>query len=347
MELWPQFEARKREHLREALREEHQATQSQALDSIHLHHDALPELDRGEVRLGSLSLGKSMETPFFISGMTAGHADAPRLNRIFAAACEKRGWVFGLGSLRRDLTGGAPLEDWKIFREEFPKLEVLANLGVTQLPEIDESRLDGLLRDLRPHALVLHANALQECIQPEGTPRFRGVVARIRHLAQSISVPLVLKETGSGFSARTLKKLRGSGIRAIDVSGLGGTHWGRIEGARAPEGSFAKQASRTFASWGETTVDSVLAMKQELPETEIWASGGVRSGLDAAKLIALGAGRVGYAKSALVAALDGAEALDAWMALQEHELSLALFLTGSAHPADLRGQEGAWTRARN
>jgi len=182
-------------------------------------------------------------------------------------------------------------------------------------------------------------NALQEVIQPEGTPTFTGGIKALRALATRLSVPLILKETGCGFSPRTLEKIRGLKLAAVDVSGLGGTHWGRIEGVRAERGgdSLRARTAETFANWGVTTVESVRAAAKILPKsTEIWASGGVRTGLDAAKFISLGATRVGFAKPALEAALLGERELAVWMETVEFELRTALFCAGYRTPAALR-----------
>ena len=159
----------------------------------------------------------------------------------------------------------------------------------------------------------------------------------LRSLCRDLGVPVVLKETGCGFSQATLYRVSRIGLSAIDVSGLGGTHWGRIEGARADVGSIQSIAATTFAQWGESTVNSVRAAVKVLPSSvEIWASGGVRSGLDAAKLLALGAHRVGFAKPALEAALQGLEALEFWMQTREFELKVAMFCSGAATCQELR-----------
>ncbi|MEO7241346.1 MAG: alpha-hydroxy-acid oxidizing protein, partial [Variovorax sp.] len=203
--------------------------------------------------------------------------------------------------------------------------------------------LRGLVDALEAQALVVHVNPLQEALQPEGTPKFKGAFSALTQVVRDIGVPVILKETGCGFSASTLHRLRDTGLAALDVSGLGGTHWGRIEGARSPTGSPQAQAAATFAGWGEPTAESVLNAVRELQATtEVWASGGVRSGLDAAKLIALGASQVGFAQPALEAALSGAKALDDWMSAREYELRVALFCTGCERPSALRQKEGVW-----
>jgi isopentenyl-diphosphate delta-isomerase len=340
-----QFEARKREHIQHSLDSAHQAQGLSGLDQIHLVHDALPELNLDEVRIHTKCLGKDLATPFYVAGMTAGHPDAVQINRLLALACQERGWAMGVGSQRRDLEmeSGSFLDHWKKLREEVPHLVLFGNIGLAQLIHAPIHKIRRLVEELGAQALAVHVNALQEAIQPEGTPSFRGGLEALRFYCRELGFPVVLKETGCGFSRATLERLADIGLSAVDVSGLGGTHWGRIEGARAEKNSVHAQASATFANWGESTVSSVQSAAAVLPAgVEIWASGGVRSGLDSGKLIALGAHRVGYAKPALEAALAGPEQLRIWMETQEAELKIALFCTGSAHCQALRKKEGVW-----
>lgn len=355
-----EFEGRKREHLRHALNSDHQATGLAGLEQVRLHHEALPELDLDEVSIANDPGWLGASSPFYVCGMTAGHARAPELNRVLARACAQMGWALGVGSQRRELEGGAEIDAWQALRAEAPGVALLANIGLTQAITAPVARLRELIERLGARALAVHANALQEAIQPEGTPRFRGGFAALRKLRRELGCPIVLKETGCGFSRATLERLRELDLAAIDVSGLGGTHWGRIEGARAEPGSPAAEAAATFADWGVPTVESTVhaARAFEGRPTEIWASGGVRTGLDAAKLIALGADRVGFAKPALEAALAGLNAQDGaesaapeaglsaapeaplvrWMRAREHELKIALFCTGSRSPRELLGK---------
>jgi isopentenyl-diphosphate delta-isomerase len=356
------FESRKRDHLRMALDSQNQAQRLSlgdltGFEDLVLRHEALPELNFDDVSIASTSLGQSVRTPFYVAGMTAGHADAPALNRVLARAAHRRGWAFGVGSQRRELeradSGSADHKEWALLRAETPGLRMIANLGIAQLIECAQADVDIVLqlRDaLEAHAVAIHLNGLQEVLQPEGTPRFRGGLGAIERAVRALgNTPLVIKETGCGVSGATAQRLFSIGVRAIDVSGLGGTHWGRIEGARAAAlstppsqpasvssatgapGVIQAQAAVTFKNWGLSTV---MSLRDVLPHAsgaqEVWASGGVRSGLDAAKALALGATQVGYAKPALEAALQGEEALDQWMTLQEFELRTALFCTGVA-----------------
>ncbi len=339
-----QFETRKQSHLEIALRPEVQAVESSALESLVLEHDALPEFNFADVNLATPflkgSAKRELATPFFVCGMTAGHASAASLNARLAAACASRGWIFGVGSQRRELDSSRPLIDgWSGLKSVSPNLVVLGNLGLAQAVFASTAAVQALARNAEADAFCIHLNALQETMQPEGTPDFKGGVAALRRLSTKLGVPLILKETGCGFSRRTLLKIRELRLAAVDVSGLGGTHWGRIEGVRAGRDGDAvrERAAETFANWGITTVDSVRMASKILPKSvEVWASGGVRSGLDAAKLIALGATRVGFAKPALEAALAGEAALMKWMESIEFELRTALFCTGVKTPTALR-----------
>jgi isopentenyl-diphosphate delta-isomerase len=345
-----QFEERKREHIQLALDTANQASGHSGLEQVHLYHEALPDLDFEEVTLDSVSLGKKTSTPFYIAAMTAGHADAPRLNMMLAKAAALRGWAMGVGSQRRELENPASptIDGWKQLRDEFPNLMLYGNLGVSQLIHATTKQVQALVESMNASGLMIHLNALQEVMQPEGTPQFKGALSALRRLSAELSVPVLLKETGCGFSEKTLKRVADTGIAGVDISGLGGTHWGRIEGARASEASIQREAAKTFANWGETTVNSVIAAKKSLPtKIEIWASGGVRTGLDAAKLIALGAHQVGFAKPALEAALQGEAELQQWMATREYELKVALFCTGSKNPNALRTQENLWKISGN
>ena len=339
------FEERKREHIEFALASESQASGHSGLGNVHLFHDALPDLDFSEITLASLRFGKPSPSPFFVAAITAGHDDSFRLNDTIAACAGRHQWVFGTGSLRREVESLDTywLDAWKDFRHRHPKLVIHANIGISQLLYVSFDNLKRVIDVLQAEALAVHLNPLQECLQTEGTPKFRGSLKALEKLCAQASYPVVLKETGSGFSKSTISKIADIGISAIDISGLGGTHWGRIEGSRAKRknvNDLKALASETFANWGESTVDSLVAVKECSPNNEVWASGGVRSGLDAAKLIALGARQVGYAQPILEAAIKGEEALDGWMEQQEFELKIALFCTNCNSPLTLQSKRG-------
>jgi isopentenyl-diphosphate delta-isomerase len=335
------FEARKAEHIEQSLDVKNQAVGLVGLNKIRLDHEALPELDFEQVSLQASVLGQAQKTPFLISSMTAGHAGANQINMCLAEACARRGWILAVGSQRRELFDEKSHSSWTELRERFPDLALIGNLGLSQVIRSSTKDIRQLLDNLGAKALFVHTNPLQEALQVEGTPQFAGGEDALRKLCEELGQPVILKEVGTGFSRRTLERLRTVPLGALDVSGLGGTHWGRIEGARADSKSLQYRAALTFADWGVPTWESLQeAMDLNLP-FEIWASGGVRSGLDAAKLLSGGAEVVGFAQPALEKAVLGVNELLMWMEQIEFETRVACFCTGSREPKELRGK---WTK---
>lgn len=243
----------------------------------------------------------------------------------------------GVGSQRRELTDPKAGKEWARLRKLAPKALFFSNVGIAQVITHSPAAILGLVENLEAVAIIVHLNALQESIQPEGNPQFKGGLQALELLVKASEIPVIVKETGCGFSPSTLARLASIGVSVIDVSGRGGTHWGKIEGGRAPRGSLHAKASVTFSQWGESTLDSLeAAAGLGKAGLKSGPAGGIRSGLDAAKAIAVGADKVGFAQPALLAAQKGDKAVEAWMEQMEFELRLALFCTGSATPKDLR-----------
>jgi len=343
------FSSRKRDHLRLALSKEVQAEGQSCFEKIRLQHNALPELDLARVSLATSTLGLQMRTPFLISSMTAGHLDSVNLNVRLASAAQARGWLMGVGSQRRELKDPEASKEWVSLRRVAPDARLLANVGLSQIIETDPDSVLRLVDSLGAVALIVHLNPLQEALQLEGTPKFGGGLRAIESLVKRLGqTPIVVKETGCGISEQVAEKLFSVGVTALDVSGFGGTHWGRVEGARSQTASGAEaqmkaQASQVFRNWGLSTVESLIAC-QRVPRKnhqEIWSSGGVRSGLDAVKSLVLGARVVGFAQPILSAALVSEDKLDELMSQIEFEARVALFCLGQA---DLNGIEmkGLW-----
>lgn len=333
---YSQFEKRKQDHITLALMETNQASELNAFDGLALIHEALPDLNFADITICSQRFGQIVDKPFIVSSMTAGHRDAININRNLIAACAESKWAMGVGSQRRELTDLDAGMEWKELRKHFPDVTLLSNLGIAQIIDTPIAKLQRLTEALRAQALIVHCNPLQEAIQPEGTPSFKGCWNALEHLVNKLSIPIIVKETGCGFSLPTLKRLNEIGVSAVDVSGLGGTHWGRIEGHRAAEGSLKQRAAITFRNWGVDTVQSVRNAVSFSPSFEVWGSGGVRHGLDAAKLFALGASTVGFAKPMLDVALQSVEHVYALMTAIEYELKVAMFCTGSQVLAELK-----------
>jgi len=211
-------------------------------------------------------------------------------------------------------------------------------LGIAQIITASTDDLKRITDAIEAQALIVHCNPLQEALQPEGTPEFKGCLVALEQTVKQLHLPIIVKETGCGFSPLTLQRLHEIGVDAVDVSGLGGTHWGRIEGHRAAATSHARRAAQVFGAWGMGTVQSIRFARQLSPSYEIWGSGGVRHGLDAARLLALGATTIGFAKNLLAAALESPEAVSREMAAIEYELKLAMFCTGSRVLNDLQAK---------
>jgi len=313
-----------------------QAKELNTFDSVSLIHEALPDLDFDEISIASKRFGSAITTPFMVGSMTAGHRDAANINRHLISACAESGWAMGVGSQRRELTDSKAGFEWQPLRRDYPDVSLFSNLGIAQLISTPVIQIQRLTDALQADALIIHCNPLQECIQPEGTPTFKGSWKALADLVKSLPLPIIVKETGCGFSRATLTRLNEIGVAAVDVSGLGGTHWGRIEGHRAVDAPLRQKASATFANWGIDTVQSVIDAASLNPTFETWGSGGVRHGLDAAKLLALGASTVSFAQPMLNAALQGTDAVLHVMASIEYELRVAMFCTGSRVLSDLK-----------
>ncbi len=330
------FESRKADHIRLSLDNSMQALGGSGLERLTLVHEALPEIDFADVDMSLPLWGTPLRVPFFVSSMTAGHPQGINLNLTLARVTEARGWPMGVGSQRRQLTDRTVDAEWLEIRRACPRARFIGNIGLTQLIRTKNDDIRRLADTLSAEAMFVHTNPLQECLQPEGTPQFAGGMSALQNLVQTLGLPVILKETGCGFSSQTLRRLSGIGLSAVDVSGYGGTHWGRIEGKRAPAESKEQLAAETFRHWGIATVDSVASASSMERDYAVWASGGVRSGFDAAKLLAIGASLIGFAQPMLGAALEGEEALDRLMERFEFELKTAMFCTGSKTIGDLQ-----------
>ncbi len=334
-----QFEQRKRDHIRIALDPRSQADGQNGLDSIELIHEALPNLNFKEVDISTSFVFKGealpLSSPIFISSMTAGHENGQEINQALARLSDRRQILMGVGSQRRELNDSNAAEEWARVRKQAPKARLLGNIGIAQLIKSPLDSVRRLVDSTQATALFVHLNPLQEALQPEGTTDFKDGLNAIENLVKMLPVPVIVKEVGCGFSKETLQRLDGTGVFAVDVSGKGGTHWGRVEGYRSQEEDLLYKVAQTFSNWGISTVQSMRNAQDARVSYEVWASGGVRDGLEVAKLCALGASKVGIAKPFLQAALAGDEALEALLNKLELELKIAMFCTGSKTLKDL------------
>ena len=330
------FTKRKKDHIHLSLKEENDAKGASGFQNIQLIHSALPEMDFSEVDISSSVFQIKIATPFVVTGMTGGWEGSLEINKRIAQACEKRGWVMGVGSQRRQMFDKEAGGEWQEIRSVCPDAVLLGNIGLSQLIKTKLSVIEELVSSIKASAMVVHTNPLQEALQPEGTPQFKGGVKALKDLCESLSVPVILKETGCGFSEKTLKDLSGIGLFAVDISGYGGTHWGRIEGQRIDKEHFLYGAGEAFKDWGIPTVQSLIFAQSVEKDYKVWASGGIRSGCDAAKALALGAERVGVARIIIQSALEGESALENVMSRLEYELKIAMFCSGCRNIEEMK-----------
>ncbi|MEM1183164.1 MAG: type 2 isopentenyl-diphosphate Delta-isomerase [Acidobacteriota bacterium] len=301
-------------------------------DALAFEHDALPDVDLASVDLSCEFLGKPLRSPLLVSCMTGGTGDAMAINRRLAEAAEHCGIAVGVGSQRKAIEQPDTASTFEV-RQAAPTAPLLANLGAVQLNYgfgVAECRraVDMIGAD----ALALHLNPLQEAIQPEGQGDFRGLVPKIGHLVEELEVPVVVKEVGCGISGRTGAQLYDMGVRYFDAAGLGGTSWARIEAARAQD----RDLGEFFADWGVPTPVSIQQLAAVGDDVFVIGSGGIRSGVDAAKAIALGAGLVGMAQPFLPGAMQSTEAVIEAIERTERELRIAMFCAGAQNLEALR-----------
>jgi isopentenyl-diphosphate delta-isomerase len=329
-------ERRKADHIRINLEEDVSFRRvSTGLERYFFMHQALPELDLAEVDISVELFGKKLRAPLLISSMTGGTAEAQAINRLLATAAQETGIAMGLGSQRAAIEDSNLAYTYQV-RDVAPDILLFANLGAVQLNygyglEQCQTAVDMCGAD----ALILHFNPLQEAVQPEGDGNFYGLLAKIEQVCSRLPVPVIAKEVGWGFSNEAARKLASAGVAAIDVAGAGGTSWSQVEMYRATTQKHARVAG-AFIDWGIPTADSIQHCRQAAPELPIFASGGLRDGIDVAKCIALGATLAGFAGDFLRAADAGGVSATMEMAdTISTELRISMFASGTANLAAL------------
>lgn len=326
---------RKSEHIRINLEEDVRSGLTTGLENYRFIHQPLPELDLSEVDLSQSLFGKRLAAPILISSMTGGTGEAQAINRTLAAAAQESGIAMGVGSQRAALEDEVLAATFQV-RKDAPDILLFANLGAVQLNYgygLDECRR--AVEMIEADALVLHLNALQEALQPEGDTRFSGLLKKIESVCHALPVPVIAKEVGWGFSEESARQLSEAGVAAIDVAGAGGTSWSQVEMHRAKSESQRRLAA-SFIDWGIPTADAILNVRRAAPELIIFASGGLRSGLEIAKCIALGATLGGMAGPFLKAAAQSLEATLEVIHEMTREIQVCMFATGSENLQALR-----------
>ena len=321
------IDQRKADHIKINLEKDVRSALTTGLENYRFTHEALPELNLEQVDTGLSLFGKQLAAPVLISSMTGGTADAENLNLRLAEAAQEMKLAMGVGSQRAAIEN---LDQAKTFqvRRVAPDILLFANLGAVQLNYgygIEQCRL--AVDMIQADALILHLNPLQEAVQDAGDTNFVGLAGKIEEICRKVEVPVIAKEVGWGISERTAKLLADCGVSAIDVAGAGGTSWSQVEMYRAPD-EFTRELAATFVGWGLPTAESILNVKKAAPEMTVFASGGIRDGLDIAKCIALGATLGGMAGQFLKAAAISTRSVVQMMKLTQRQIEVTMFAAG-------------------
>jgi isopentenyl-diphosphate delta-isomerase len=347
---------RKNEHIRICLEKNVMARKvTTGFEDIKFVHRALPEIEKRDIDTSTMVFNHRFAAPLIVGALTGGTTEAEEINANIAEAVEELGLGMGVGSQRIALENRKLSKTFTVAREKAPTAFLLANLGAPQLVKgygVREARKAVEMIDA--NALVIHLNPLQETIQPEGEPNYRGVIEKIREIAQNLEVPVIVKETGAGIAKEEAKKLEAVGVKGIDVSGVGGTSFAAVEYYRAEQtkNKFQQKLGDDFWDWGIPTAAAIVEVSKTV-QIPVIASGGIRNGIHIAKALALGASLTSISTPILHSAVEGVEKVKETLSFFIKELKNTMFLVGASSIEELRtvpvlvmGKTGEWLRLR-
>jgi len=334
------IEARKREHAEIAITDAVETRHRAQWDDLTLIPDAVPGVSPDDVYTSVNFLGRELSAPIVIAGMTGGHEAARKMNEVLAAAAQQLGLAIGCGSQRAALVDPRLVDTYAVVRDVAPDAVVIANIGASQLVDqgehraLDEAAIREIVNMVGADFLAVHLNAREELVQVEGDRRLAWLPA-LANAVRVSPVPVIAKETGAGIARESAEALSSAGVAALDVGGAGGTNFALVEAARAEAmGSrLHVRLGTTFADWGISTAVSILEARGA--GVPLIATGGIRTGLDGAKALALGATMIGIGRPALLAAGEGFEALVAELETFLEELRIAITLCGCSRLDEL------------
>ena len=326
---------RKTDHIKINLEKDVRSGITSGLEKFQFVHEALPELNLDEIDTSLTLFGKKLNAPILISSMTGGTEDAGKINNRLAKAARETGIAMGVGSQRAALENPEMDKTFNV-RKVAPDILLFANLGAIQLNygySVDHCKqaVDMIQAD----ALILHLNPLQEAVQHGGDINWKDLAPKITKVCNKVGVPVIAKEVGWGISRRTARILIDCGVSAIDIAGAGGTSWSQVEMYRAPD-EMTREIAASFVGWGIPTAKSIQMVRKVAPDLLIFASGGIRDGIDIAKSICLGATLGGMAGPFLKAAAVSTEKAIGQIQLTSSQLRIAMFATGTKRLEELK-----------
>ena len=321
------IDQRKADHIKINLEQEVRSALTTGLEKYHFVHEALPELDLNRLDTSLNLFSKTLASPTLVSSMTGGTDEAETINLRLAEAAQECGVAMGVGSQRAAIEHPEQAKTFQV-RRVAPDILLFANLGAVQFNYgygIDQCRK--AVEMIQADALYLHLNPLQEAVQDAGDTNWIGIAKKIEEVCKKLEVPVIAKEVGWGISEKTAKVLADCGVSAIDVAGAGGTSWSQVEMHRAPD-EFTRRLAATFVGWGIPTAEAIQNVRRAVPEMIIFASGGLKDGLDIAKCVALGATLGGMAGNFLKAAAISTEKTIEMMKLTKRQIEVTMFACG-------------------
>ena len=350
------IEKRKTNHIRICIEENVKARQATTgFEDIFLVHRALPEIERDKINLSTKVFNHKLSAPLIVEAMTGGTAETAKINMAIAEAVEELGLGMGVGSQRAAIENPKLENTFAVARKKAPTAFLIANIGAPQLVrEYSVAQAKRAVEMIDADALAIHLNPLQEVIQPEGETNYVGVLEKIREMTQALDVPVIAKETGTGIAVEEAKMLEAAGAAGIDVAGVGGTSWAAVEYHRAKklQDKFRQKLGEDFWDWGIPTAASLVEVVQSV-NLPVIASGGVRSGIDIAKSLALGASLAGMASPILRPATKDSNKVKKALQFIIEELKNTMFLVGAESTQKLRkaplvltGKTAEWLRMR-
>ena len=349
------IEKRKLRHVRVSLEENVETDIATGFEDIRLIHRALPEIDLNEVSTETMFFGKKLAAPLIISAITGGTGEAAKINKVLAEVAEEKQIGISVGSQRIAIAQPETIPTFSIVREKAPSTFVMANLGCPQLSlGWGVSEAQRCIKMVDADALALHMNPLQEAVQVDGDTNYHGVYEKIKELKKNLDTPLVMKETGAGIAWEEAVKMKKAGASGLEISGVGGTSWSAVEYHIAKEVGKKEMEylGGAFWNWGIPTAISVVETTQKT-DLAVISSGGIRTGVEIVKSIALGAHIGGMAKPFLEKAIEGREALAEHVDNIIREIRVAMFLVGAKNldelkhvPVVVMGKTGEWLTLR-